>query len=102
MGLHKGIFEVHEDTKKCATQILDAKYNKADLQSTVRNICKHLSADHQNKLLHLPMKYELLFSGTLGDWKTKPASFQLKEQNTIPWPSFPSAKRTQGYLHQRS
>ncbi len=25
------------------------------------------------------MKYELLFDGTLGDWKTKPVSFQLKE-----------------------
>ena len=25
------------------------------------------------------MKYESLFDGTLGDWKTKPVSFQLKE-----------------------
>jgi hypothetical protein len=25
------------------------------------------------------MKYELLFDGTLGNWKTKPVSFQLKE-----------------------
>jgi hypothetical protein len=25
------------------------------------------------------MKYELLFDGTLGDWKTKPVSFQLKQ-----------------------
>jgi hypothetical protein len=25
------------------------------------------------------MKHELLFDGTLGDWKTKPVSFQLKE-----------------------
>jgi hypothetical protein len=24
-------------------------------------------------------KYKLLFDGTLGDWKTKPVSFQLKE-----------------------
>ncbi len=31
------------------------------------------------KLLQLLIKYELLFYGTLGDWKTKPVSFQLKE-----------------------
>jgi hypothetical protein len=29
--------------------------------------------------LQLLWKYELLFNGTLGDWKTKPVSFQLKE-----------------------
>jgi hypothetical protein len=60
-------------------QILDAKYSKADLQSVVRDNCKHLSADQQKKLLQLLKKYESLFDGTLGDWKTKPVSFQLKE-----------------------
>jgi hypothetical protein len=29
--------------------------------------------------MQLLKKYELLFDGTLGDWKTKPVSFQLKE-----------------------
>jgi hypothetical protein len=66
-------------TTKCATQILDAKYSKADLQSVVRDNCKHLSANQQKKLLQLFKKYESLFNGTLGDWKTKPVSFQLKE-----------------------
>jgi hypothetical protein len=60
-------------------QILDAKYKKADLQSIVRDNCKHLSANQKNKLLQLLTKYELFFDGTLGDWKTKPVSFQLKE-----------------------
>jgi hypothetical protein len=64
---------------KCATRILDAKYQKADLQSIVGNNCKHLSANQQKKLLQLLQKYESLFDGTLGDWKTKPVSFQLKE-----------------------
>ncbi len=68
-----------QDATKHVTQILDAKYQKADLQSIVRDICKHLSADQQKKLLQLLTKYELLFVGTLGDWKTKPVSFQLKE-----------------------
>ncbi len=64
---------------KRATRILDAKFSKADLQSVVRDNCKHLSANQQKKLLLLLKKYGLLFYGTLGDWKTKPVSFQLKE-----------------------
>ncbi len=62
-----------------AMRILNAKYSKADLQSVVRDNCKHLSADQAKKLLQLLKKYEPLFDGTLGDWKTKPVSFQLKE-----------------------
>jgi hypothetical protein len=68
----------HDATKR-VTQILDVKYKKADLQSIVRDNCKHLSANQQKKLLQLVKKYELLFDCTLGDWKTKPVSFQLKE-----------------------
>jgi hypothetical protein len=68
-----------QDATQCATWILDAKHSKADLQSVVRDNCKHLSADQQKKLLQLLKKYESLFDGTLGDWKTKPVSFQLKE-----------------------
>jgi hypothetical protein len=67
------------DTTKGVTRILDAKYAKADLQSIVKNNCKHLSANHQKKLLQRLIKFESLFDGTLGDWKTKPVSFQLKE-----------------------
>jgi hypothetical protein len=37
------------DASKRVTRILDA--NKADLQSIVKNDCKHLSASHQKKLL---------------------------------------------------
>jgi hypothetical protein len=78
---HSLAMELHstQDATQRAAQILDAKYSKADLQSVVRDICKHLSADQQKKLLQLLKKYESLFDGTLGDWKTKPVSFQLKE-----------------------
>jgi hypothetical protein len=68
-----------QDATKPATRILDANYKKADLQSVVRDNCKHLKVDKQKKLLQLLMKYESLFNGALGDWKTKPVSFQLKE-----------------------
>jgi hypothetical protein len=68
-----------KDATKRVTRILDAKYQKSDLQSIVRDNCKHLSTDQQKKLLQLLKKYKLLFDGTLGDWKTKPVSFQLKK-----------------------
>jgi hypothetical protein len=68
-----------QDATKRDMRILDAKYQKADLQSIVRDNCKHLSAAQQKKLVQLLKKYESLFDGTLGDWKTKPVSFQLKE-----------------------
>jgi hypothetical protein len=67
------------DATQRATRILDAKYSKADLQSVVRGNYKHLSADQRKKLLQLLKKYELLFDGTLGDWKTMPVSFQLNK-----------------------
>jgi hypothetical protein len=78
---HSLAMEPHstQDATKCVMRILDAKYKKADLQSFVRDNCKNLSADQQKKLLQLLKKYESLFDGTLGDWKTKPVSFQLKE-----------------------
>jgi hypothetical protein len=78
---HSLAMEPHstQDATKRITRILDAKYQKADLQSIVRNNCEHLSADHQKKLLQLLKKYESLFEGTFGDWKTMLVSFQLKE-----------------------
>ncbi len=68
-----------QEATECVMRILDAKYSKADLQSVVRDNSKHLSANQQKKLLQLLKKHESLFNGTLGDWKTKPVSFQLKE-----------------------
>jgi hypothetical protein len=68
-----------QDTTQCATQILYANYKNADLRSVFRDNCEHLKVDQQKKLLQLLMKYESLFHNTLGDWKTKPVSFQLKE-----------------------
>jgi hypothetical protein len=52
---HSLAMEPHstQDTTNRAMRILDAKYNRADLQSIVENNCKHLSANHQKKLLQL-------------------------------------------------
>jgi hypothetical protein len=68
-----------QDSTKHVMQILDAKYQKVDLQAIFRDNCKHLSTNQQKKLLQLVKKYESLFDSTLDDWKTKPVSFQLKE-----------------------
>ena len=45
-------------------------YKKADLQAVVKG-CTHLSSEEQEMLLELLTKYEPLFDGTLGAWKTK-------------------------------
>ncbi len=65
-----------KDATKHAMQFLDTKCKKADLQSIIKENCKHLSADQQKKLLQRLKKYESLFDGTFGDWRTKPVSFQ--------------------------
>jgi hypothetical protein len=62
-------------------KILDANYTKADLQAVVTN-CTQLNSAEQNKLLELLKKFEPLFDGTLGNWRTKPVSFQFKEGAT--------------------
>ena len=69
---------MHEATQR-VVHILDAKYEKADLQSVASTNCTHLSLQDQNKLLELLTEFEELFDGTLGDWKTESVSFELKE-----------------------
>ena len=68
--------------------ILDAKYEKTDLQTVVSANCIHLSLYDQTKLLELLTEYEELFDGTLGDWNTEPISFELKE-GTKPYHGMP-------------
>ncbi len=60
-------------------KILDAKYEKANLPAIIRDNCSHLTASDREKLLSVLLKFELLFDGTLGDWKLLPVSFELKE-----------------------
>ena len=60
-------------------EILDAKYDKADLPAIVRDNCSHLDPSHREKLLSLLLKYELLFDGMLGDLNRSSVSIELKE-----------------------
>ena len=68
-----------QEATQRVVHILDAKYEKADLQSVVSANCTHLSLQDQNKFLELLTEYGELFDGTLGDRNTKPVSFELKK-----------------------
>ena len=59
-------------------RILDAKYEKSDLNKVMDEQCKHLTATEHNRLLHLLKKFEDLFDGTLGTWNTNPMDLELK------------------------
>src|SRR6476619_1603451 len=58
--------------------ILDANYNKADLEQIVQE-CKQLNKEEQQKLLALLQKYEALFDGTVGTWNTEPVDILLRD-----------------------
>ena len=60
-------------------EILDAKYEKADIPAIVRENCSHLGATDREKLLSMLLKFEPLFDGTLGDWNLPPVSFEIKD-----------------------
>jgi hypothetical protein len=64
---------------KWVIEILDAKYDKADLPEIVRIFCPHLEPTQRDMLLSLLLGYELLFDGTLGDWNRPPVSVELKD-----------------------
>ena len=59
-------------------KILDAKYEKADLNAVVNEHCRHLTSSNQEKLLMLLIEFEDLLDITLGDWDTEPISLKLK------------------------
>jgi hypothetical protein len=68
------------EATKHLIEILDTKYEKANLRAITKEEClKHLSATEKDKLLKLLQEFEELFDGTLGDWDCNPVSFQLKE-----------------------
>ena len=66
------------ETTKCLIQILEAKYEKADLRAITEN-CTHLS-DPEKQSLQVPLQeVDELFYRTLGNRDCEPVSLQLKE-----------------------
>jgi hypothetical protein len=55
------------DAIKRAVEILDAKYEKADVVVIVTSTCKHLRSRQQQILIKLLLEFEMLFDGTLGN-----------------------------------
>jgi hypothetical protein len=80
---------------KHVVEILDAKYEKADLPAIIRENCSHLTASNREELLSVLLRFELLFDGALGDWKLLPVSFELKGRyEAIPWQALPYPAQT--------
>ena len=63
--------------------IMDLKCSKADLESMVKEV-QHSDNSQQDKLLTMLKKFEPLFDGTLGSWKTSPVELELKDPNCKP------------------
>ena len=72
------------EATKCLIEILDAKYEQANLRATTNKDCRnHLSTTEKEKLLKLLQEIEELFDGTLGDWDCNPVSLQLIESPIV-------------------
>jgi len=70
---------VTDTANKRTVEILDAKYEKADLPVIVEENCQYIISAERTELLRLLQKYEQLFDGTLGDWKTRAVRLELWE-----------------------
>ena len=57
--------------------MLDARYEKEDLNKVIKNQCQYLTETKCNELLKLLLKFEEIFDGTRGTWKTDPLYFEL-------------------------
>ena len=70
-----------EDASKRIKEILDAKYEPANLDEVVEK-CTNLDIEQQEDLLKLLKKYAPLFDGMLGHWKGEDYDIELKEGAT--------------------
>ena len=72
------------------TDILDAKYKKANLDNIYQQVDHNLTNNEQKSLLKLLKKYEDLFDGTLATFTRKPYDIKLKDNaephHTQPFP----------------
>ena len=78
MQLFKDPPAVQPETKRI-TDILDAKYEQADLKEVASNI-PNISEQDRQAILNMLKKYEHLFNGELGRWKGPPHTVHLKDK----------------------
>ena len=74
------------DTKRIQ-QIVSAKYSPADIKEEVSKL--NLDDTDKESLFNLLSKYNSLFDGTLGIWKSEPVHLELKP-DAKPYHSKPS------------
>jgi hypothetical protein len=67
-----------QNATKKVIEILDTKYDKANLPAIVKDNWFHLEPSKWEKLLSLLLDCEPLFDGTLGDWNWPPVSVSIK------------------------
>jgi hypothetical protein len=70
-----------KDASKRIKEILDAKYEPANLEEITQN-CTNLNDEQREDLHTLLKKYQSLFDGTLGHWKSEDYDIKLKEGAT--------------------
>ncbi len=89
--IEKEILFAHDPSTTDAERIQDiieSKYCPADLEKIVAE-CIHLSALERRQLLELLQKFEPLFDGSLGTWKTDPVNLELKDPKVKPYHAKP-------------
>ena len=60
-------------------RLLDAKYEKADLNKVMTQQCQHPNTKERKRLLNLLRKFEDLFDGTLGICNTTTIDLELMD-----------------------
>jgi hypothetical protein len=90
-ALEQEILYAHDPDTTAAQRIqgiIESKNTPADLSKIVEE-CTHLKQAERRQLLHLLQKYEDLFDGSLGTWKTDPMQLELKDPNVKPYHARP-------------
>ena len=85
------LFYVHDPVTTDADRIqaiIDQKYSQADINQVVSG-CQLLTPEQKDKLLALLKKFEPVFDGSLGTWKTEPVDLELKDPDCKPYHTRP-------------
>ena len=86
-ALENEIYSMHDPETTDAARIqsiIDVKYAPQDIDSIVEK-CVDLTESERERLKKLLTKFEPLFDGTLGEWKTEPIDLELKDTETKPY-----------------
>ena len=61
-----------------ASPILDAKYEKVDIEEIIKEHCSHLNKTQQGQLKDILLKYDKLFDGVLKEYPGQPMHIDLQ------------------------